>query len=148
MLKLQQCLYENARCFPGDSAVKNPFTMQETHRKRIFSSWVRIPLEKEMATYSSILAWEISWTEELDGLQSMVSQRVRHNLVIKQQTIQANRRRERNHFIFHKIERGKVKYLLLSSFVTPWTLAHKAPSSMEFSRHEYWSRLPFPSADK
>ena len=32
-------------------------------------------LEKEMATYSSILAWEISWTEELGGLQSMGSQK-------------------------------------------------------------------------
>ena len=45
--------------------------MQET--------WVRFldqedPLEKEMATYSSILAWRISWTEEPDGLQSMGSQ--------------------------------------------------------------------------
>ena len=92
MLKLQQCLYENARCFPGDSAVKNPFTMQETHRKGMLSSWVQIPLEKEMATYSSILAWEISWTEELDGLQSMVSQRIRHDLVTKQQKTQANGR--------------------------------------------------------
>ena len=137
MLKIQQSLYENARCFPGDSAVKNPFTMQETHRKHIFSSWVQIPLEKEMATYSSILAWEISWTEELDGLQSMVSQRVRHVLMTKQQKTQANGRWERNHLIFHKIERGKVKYLLLSSFVTPWTSAHKAPLPMEFSRHEY-----------
>ena len=32
------------------------------------------PLEKEMATHSSILAWEITWTEELGGLQSMGSQ--------------------------------------------------------------------------
>ena len=32
------------------------------------------PLEKEMATHSSILAWEIPWTEELGGLQSMGSQ--------------------------------------------------------------------------
>ena len=38
------------------------------------------PLEKGMATHSSILAWEISWTEELSGLQSMGSQRVGHNL--------------------------------------------------------------------
>ena len=38
------------------------------------------PLEKEMATHSSILAWEIPWTEEPGGLQSMGSQRVRHNL--------------------------------------------------------------------
>ena len=33
------------------------------------------PLEKEMSTHSSILAWEISWTEELGGLQSMGSQK-------------------------------------------------------------------------
>ena len=42
------------------------------------------PLEKEMATHSSIPAWEIPWTEELSGLQSMGSQRVRHNLETKQ----------------------------------------------------------------
>ena len=34
------------------------------------------PLEKEMANHSSVLAWEIPWTEEPDGLQSMGSQRV------------------------------------------------------------------------
>ena len=50
--------------------------MQET--------WVRSlgwedPLEKEMATHSSILDWEIPWTEEPGGLQSMGSQRVRHD---------------------------------------------------------------------
>ena len=38
------------------------------------------PLEKDMATHSSILAWEIPWTEEPDGLQSMGSQRVGHDL--------------------------------------------------------------------
>ena len=32
-------------------------------------------------------------------------------------------------------------------FATPWTVAYKAPLSMEFSRQEYWSRLPFPSPD-
>ena len=37
------------------------------------------PLEKEMATHSSILAWRIPWTEEHGGLQSMGLQRVRHN---------------------------------------------------------------------
>ena len=37
------------------------------------------PLEEEMATHSSILAWRILWTEESDGLQSMGLQRVRHN---------------------------------------------------------------------
>jgi len=37
------------------------------------------PLEKGMATYSIILPWRIPWTEELCGLQSMGSQRVRYN---------------------------------------------------------------------
>ena len=37
------------------------------------------PLEKEMATHYSILTWEIPWTEEPDGLQSMGSQRVGHD---------------------------------------------------------------------
>ena len=41
------------------------------------------PLEKGMATHSSILAWRIPGTEESGGLQSMGSQRVRHNLVTK-----------------------------------------------------------------
>ena len=39
------------------------------------------PLENEMATHSSILAWEIPWTEEPGGLQFRGSQRVRHDLV-------------------------------------------------------------------
>jgi len=39
------------------------------------------PLEKDMATHSSILAWRIAWTEELGRLQSMGLQRVRHALV-------------------------------------------------------------------
>ena len=37
------------------------------------------PLEKEMATHSSIIAWEIPWKEEPGGLQSMGSQRVGHD---------------------------------------------------------------------
>ena len=37
------------------------------------------PLEKEMATHSSTLAWKMPWTEEAAGLQSMGSPRVRHN---------------------------------------------------------------------
>ena len=43
------------------------------------------PLKKEMAIHSSTLAWKIPWTEEPDRLQSMVSQRVGHDLVTKQQ---------------------------------------------------------------
>jgi len=40
---------------------------------------VKNPLEKEMATHSSILPWEIQWTEEPGGLQSMGSQRVEYD---------------------------------------------------------------------
>ena len=47
--------------------------MQET---RIGSLGGEDPLEEEMATHSSILAWEIPWTEELSGLQPMGSPRV------------------------------------------------------------------------
>ena len=46
------------------------------------------------------------------------------------------------------VKQVKVKVKSLSRvrlFVTPWTVAHQAPPSMEFSRQEYWSGLPFPS---
>ena len=51
---------------------------------RVRSLGQKDPLEKEMEK-SSILAWEIPWTEEPDGLQSMGLQRVGHDSVIKQQ---------------------------------------------------------------
>ena len=54
--------------FPCGSVVQNPPAMQET---QVQSLGGEDPLEKEMATYFSILAWEIPWTEELDGLQSV-----------------------------------------------------------------------------
>ena len=38
-----------------------------------------------------------------------------------------------------------VSHSVLSDSVIPWTVAHQAPPSMEFSRQEYWSGLPFPS---
>ena len=61
--------------------VKNLLAMQET--------WVQPlvqedPLEKEMATHSSILAWRIPRTEEPGRLQSVGSQRVRHDIATKQ----------------------------------------------------------------
>ena len=62
--------------FPGGSVVKNPPAKQET--------WVQ-SLEKEMATLSSILAWEIPWTEEPSELQSMGLQKSWTWLVTKQQ---------------------------------------------------------------
>ena len=58
--------------------VKNLPAMQETW---ILSLCWEDPLEKEMATHSSILAWRIPWTEESGGLQSMGLQRVGHDWV-------------------------------------------------------------------
>ena len=54
------------------SVVKNLPAMQELQDR--FLGW-KDPLEKEMATHSNILAWEIPWTEEPDRLQSMGSQK-------------------------------------------------------------------------
>ena len=54
--------------FPGGPAVMNLPAIQETQIRSL--SW-EDPLEKEMATHSSNLAWEIPWTEEPGGLQSM-----------------------------------------------------------------------------
>ena len=56
--------------------VKNLPTMQETQVQSLGSE---DPLEKEMTTHSSILARRIPWTKEPGRLQSMGSQRVRHN---------------------------------------------------------------------
>ena len=60
--------------------VKNPPAIQKT---QVGSLGWEDPLEKEMATHTSILAWRIPQTEEPRGLQSMGLQRVGHNLVTK-----------------------------------------------------------------
>ena len=52
-------------------SVKNPPAMQETQVQTLDQE---DPLEKEMATHSSILAWQTPWTDEPGGLQSMGSQ--------------------------------------------------------------------------
>ena len=67
VMSLFSLVAQTVKCLP---------TMRET--------WVRSlgledPLEKEMAIHSGILAWKIPWTEEPGGLQSMESQRVRHD---------------------------------------------------------------------
>ena len=56
--------------------VKRLSTMQETRVRAL--DW-EDPLEKEMATHSNTIAWKIPWTEEPGRLQSMGSQRVRHD---------------------------------------------------------------------
>ena len=62
--------------FPGGSVVKNLSAMPQTWVSSL--GW-EDPLEKEMTTHSSILAWEIPWTEEPGGVQSMGLHRVGHD---------------------------------------------------------------------
>ena len=61
---------------PGGSVVKNPPAVQERQERWVQSLSGEVPLEKEMTTHSSILAWEIPGTEELGRLQSVGVQRV------------------------------------------------------------------------
>ena len=56
--------------FTGGSVLKNPPALQELHKTRVWSPGQKDPLEEEMATLSTILAWEIPWTEEPGRLQS------------------------------------------------------------------------------
>ena len=63
--------------FPGGSALRTHLPMQEMQIQSL--GW-EDPLEEEMPTHSSILAWEIPGTEEPDRLQFMGSQRVGHDL--------------------------------------------------------------------
>jgi len=108
-----------------------------------------------MAIHSSTLAWKIPWTEEPGRLQSMGSQRVEHNLVTEQQQYISLSLTEKYRFTccltylpstFKKRKRKKVQsFSHVQLFATPWTVAYQALPSMEFSRQEYWSGLPFPS---
>ena len=62
--------------FPGGSVVKNPSAKQEM---QVQSLGGEDTLEGQMAAHSSVLAWEIPWTEEPGGLQSIESQTVGHD---------------------------------------------------------------------
>ena len=90
-------------------------------------------LEEEMATHSSILDWRIH------GQRSLVGYSPRgHRESDTPEWLSSE---------FHGLHVGMPAQSLSYSwlFATPWTLAHQAPLSMEFSRRQYWSGLPFPS---
>ena len=70
--------------YSGISAVKN-LSANAGDEGWVQSPGWEDPLEKEMATHSSIFAWEMLWTEEPGGLQSVRSQRVRYGLATEQQ---------------------------------------------------------------
>ena len=71
----------------GGSVVKNlPANIREQETQDWSPGW-KDPLEKEMATHSSILAWKIPWTEEPGRLQSMGSHRLRHDWMTEYNTV-------------------------------------------------------------
>ena len=65
--------------FPGGSAVKNQPAMKKLQETQVQSLGWEDPLEEGMATQSRILAWRIPWTEEPEKLESIGSQRIRHD---------------------------------------------------------------------
>ena len=65
--------------FPSEHGPSPPSAMQEMQETRVRSLGQENPPEEGMATHSSILAWEITWTEGPGKLQSMGPQRVRHD---------------------------------------------------------------------
>ena len=77
-LGFNMCIFL-CRASPVAHWVKNPPSMQEPQEARVWSLGQEDPLEKGMATHSSILAWEIPWTEKPGGLQSIGLQRVGHD---------------------------------------------------------------------
>ena len=80
-IKVTNELKSHVTClgFPGGSAVENLLAMQKTQERWVRSLDWQYPLEEGMETYSSILTWKIPWAEEPGGLQSVRSQRVRHD---------------------------------------------------------------------
>ena len=69
------------------SAIKNPPAVQVMQETQVGTLGWEDPLEEEMVTHSSNLAWEIPWTEEPGELWSTGSQRVSHDLMTKQQHV-------------------------------------------------------------
>ena len=65
--------------FTGVSVSKESLSVQETQETQVQSLGWEDPLEEKMATHSSVLAWEMPWTEKPGRLQSTGSQRVRHD---------------------------------------------------------------------
>ena len=117
--------------FPCSSVGKESAYSAETQVRSL--GW-EDPLEKEMATHSSILAWKISWTQEPGGLQSMGSLRVRHDWAT-------------NTYLLTYPSRDTHTWKCESCSIVPSSLQPyglrpaRLLCCMEFSRQEYWIAL-------
>ena len=88
--------------------VKNPPAKVETQVQSLGPEYA---LEKEMATHSSILVWEIPWTEEPGGLQSMGSQRIGHDSQTTQ-CIDVHRNLSRLYYFWYTEKKTKKDMLI------------------------------------
>ena len=133
--------------------VKNLPALQE---KRVWPLSQKDPLEEGTTTHSSILAWRIPWAEDPSGLQSIGSQRVRHDWSNWACTHTHGTKKVFNYKtdLWAGAEMVAVIYpviypcaCMVSNFsrawllVTLWTVGRQAPLSMGLSKHEYWSGL-------
>ena len=85
-LSTAKSIRKNILDFPGGSAGNKPACQcRQMQEMQVRSLSYKDPMEKEMATHSSILAWRIRWTEEPAGYSAWVRKGVGHNLVTKQQ---------------------------------------------------------------
>ena len=97
---------------------------------RVWSLGREDPLEEEMASFSSILAWKIPRKEEPGGLQSVGRKELDTTEWLNGHT---------------HTGAGDMGCSHVQLFATLFTVACQAPPSTGFSRQEYWSMLPFPS---
>ena len=116
--------------------VKSLSTMRETCVRSLDRE---DPLEKEMATHSSSIAWKIPWMEEPGRLQSMGSQRVRHDWAT---SLSSQVRKRKDKYCMCSVT-SVVSDSLQSMDWTPQT-----PLSVGFSRQEYWRGLLCPPPGK
>ena len=117
--------------------VMNPPAMQET---QVWSLGWEYPLEKWMATQSSILAWRIprtgvakSWTQ-LGHFHIFDERWNRDSLCLLGYSS-----------FFASVYSVQLSSVIKSCLTLLWTVGHQAPASMGFPSQEYWSGLPFPS---
>ena len=100
-----------------------------------------------MATHSSILAWRIPWTEEPGRLQPIGRKELDTTEQLSLKLSPTWWYLGRSKYLIQPAStraRGVPVCSSVRLFVTPWTVACQAPLSMESSRQEYWSGLPFP----
>ena len=139
--------YSDKRASLLSQMVKNPPAMQET---KVWSLGQEFPLEKEMATHSSILAWRIPWTEESGRHQSMGSQRVAYDWTTNTQTHTHIMKKRLNKLSIEDMYLNIIKTIMTSpqlilmlfirsvmSLCNPMTIAHQASLYFTIS----WSLL-------